>query len=212
MAQTGPKQSVWEECARAVPWKDIVLGFVVPKVIFYISMDKPWLSAGIGAAILWCVGLFAIQYARTRKTNIWAIAALAMILLQLIPVIVKRDPVMNFVAGAFSSLLIALVFLVSVAIGKPLMQVFADQSGARQRTPESIVTSPYYGRAWSIVTAVWAAVYSIEGVVALILIAGKSGAILAFDAFCGWPTTIIMIFFTVRFPRIYWGVVMKEER
>ena len=198
-----------ETFKKTVPWKDIALGFIVPKAIFYVSMGKPWLSAGIGAAILWCVGLFAVQYYKSRKTNIWAIIALAMILLQLIPVIVKHDPNMNFVAGAATSLLIGLAFLVSIIIRKPLMMILAEQTGARHHISEQILSSPYYGRAWNIVTATWAAVYIAESGALFLLIARGSGAVLAFDAFCGWPTTILMIFFTVRFPRIYWAAVMK---
>ncbi len=209
MVHANLKPSEWETFTKTVPWKDITLGFIVPKAIFYVSMGKPWLSIGIGAAILWCVGLFAAQYIKARKTNIWAIVALAMILLQLIPVIVKRDPNMNFVAGAASSLLIGLVFLISIAIRKPLMQILAEQTGTRHHIPEHILRSPYYGRAWSIITATWAVVYFVEAGVEFLLIARSSGAVLAFDAFCGWPTTILLILFTVRFPRIYWAAVMK---
>ena len=204
------KPSEWEIFKKSVPWRDITLGFLVPKIIFYISMNKPWLFAGILVSMVWCIGLFLIQYLRSRRINWWALAALAMILIQMIPVLIKNDPNMNFIAGAFNNLLLGAVFLVSILIRKPIMQVFAEKAGARRQIPDAILQSQYYGKAWVIVTAAWAAVYIAEAVVLLFLVLNKSEAIVLFDVAAGWPTVVLMIFFSVKFPALYWKAVAAK--
>ena len=199
--------SEWETFRKSVPWGDITLSFLIPKTIFYIAMNKPWLLIGASIAIAWCIGLFAIKYLRVRKMNFWALLALVMIVIQMVPVIIKDDPNMSFVAGAFDSLLFGAIFLASILIKKPLIQVFAEATGARKNIPGPILESPYYARAWSIVTAGWAAVYIVESVILLYLALNKSRALLPFDVFCGWPTILLMILFSVKFPAVYWKAV-----
>ncbi|MDD5496497.1 MAG: hypothetical protein PHP46_05305 [Candidatus Omnitrophica bacterium] len=199
--------SGWETFRRSVPWRDITLSFLIPKTIFYIAMNKPWMLTGASIAIAWCAVLFAAKYLLSRKINFWALIALVMILIQMAPVIIKDDPNMNFVAGAFDSLLFGIIFLSSIIIKRPLIRVFAEATGARDHIPEPILKSPYYMKAWAIVTAAWAAVYIVESVILLYLALNRSRALLPFDIFCGWPTVLLMIFFSVQFPAVYWKAV-----
>lgn len=208
--EKNPRLSEWAVFKRSVPWRDITLGFLVPKIIFYISMNKPWLFAGVLVSMAWCIGLFLIQYLRSRRINWWALAALAMILIQMMPVLVKNDPNMNFIAGALGNLLLGAVFLVSILIRKPIIQVFAEKAGARAQVPDAILQSPYYGKAWAIVTAAWAAVYIAEAAVLLLLVLNRSEAVIFFDVAAGWPTVVLMIFFSVKFPALYWKAVAAK--
>lgn len=201
----------WHIFTTSVPWRDIIIGFIAPKVIFYVSMNRPWMVAGVSVAIGWCAGLFALQYARRRTTNIWAVLALVTMLFQMIPVIMGRDPNLNFIAGGVTTLVYGLFFTGSSAIGRPIMQIIAEHMGARGHVSPRVASSPYYRRAWTIVTAVWGIVYIVESFVIFALSADRSGALLTADAISGWPTMVVLIYFTVKFPRLYWKRTIGPE-
>jgi len=202
-------QSSWDAFKNSVSWRDITLGFVIPKMIFYISMNKPWLSTGASVSIFWCICVFAIGYLRLKKINFWALLGLLMILIQMIPVIIKNDPNMNFIASAVDSILFGAICLGSIIIGKPVIQMFAEKTGAKKYIPEIILNSPYYNKAWVIVTVVWAVVYFAESAIQLFLALNNYRSVLAFDVFSGWPTMVLLIFFTIQFPKLYWGRISR---
>ena len=201
----GRGQSSWDTFKNSVSWRDITLGFIIPKVIFYIAMNKPWLTAGAAVSIFWCVCVFAIQYMRLKKTNFWALLGLSMILIQMIPVIIKNDPNVNFIASAVDSILFGAICLGSLIWGKPIIRIFAEKTGARKHIPEIILNSPYYNKAWVIITVVWAVVYLVESAIQLFLALNNYKSVLAVDVFSGWPTMVLLIFFTIQFPKLYWA-------
>jgi len=203
--------SDWETFRNSVSWRDITLGLVIPKLIFYISMNKPWLTTGAAVSIAWCIGVFAVQYLRAKKVNLWAIIGLGMILIQMIPVIVKNNPDMNFIASALDTILLGLIFLASILVRKPLIQIFAEQTGIRKHLPSALLMSPLYTRAWEIITAVWALTYILESLTLLLLVVHQSGAVVAFDIFSGWPTMVLLLYFTIRFPKWYWRRLISVE-
>jgi len=189
----------------SVPWSDIILGFAVPKIIFYVSMDKPWVWAGGLIACLWCSVLLAYQYLSQRKINIFAILAFVMILIQMVPVVIKNDPIQNFKWGAFDCVLYGSLFLVSIIVRKPLMQIFAERTGIREKLPSYVIKSPHYVKAWFIISAVWAFIYIAEGIILYILADIRSPALVPFDILSSWPTLLTLIYFSIIFPRWYWG-------
>jgi hypothetical protein len=202
---TGQKRpSRAEIFRRSLPWKDVTLGFIVPKAIFYISMNKAWLTTGVLVAILWCVGVFAAKYLRARKVNWFALLALATIVVQMIPVVIKHNPNLHFVAVSLNTMLYAAVFLISIIMRKPLIQFFAEAGGAKEHIPPAVVASPSYLGAWMIITGVWAIVYFVQAAILLLLALQKSHMLIPVDILFGWPTTIVLILFSMEFPKWYW--------
>ena len=195
-------QSTWQVFKHNFPWKDVIVGFLIPKVIFLYGLNRklPFFWGGI--AIAWCIAVFFIGRARTHKTNIFAVLALALILVRIFVVIAQRDPRMYLVLVALDEFIFGVIFLFSLFFRRSIIEVFADASGVK--APEEIKRSKYYSEAWRIVTAVWGVAYLLFGMVLVLLNVNDLKIVGKIDMFAWLPLLVILFIFTIVFPRWYW--------
>ncbi|MBU1869530.1 MAG: hypothetical protein KJ818_03570, partial [Candidatus Omnitrophica bacterium] len=189
------------------PWKDLFLGFVVPKVILFIGISRNLTFVGGSLAFFWCLIVFLAGYRQGRKINVFAVIAVLMILARVIIVIAKNNPILYLYVMSLDNLFYGVVFLISCFFRRSLIQVFAEASGAN--IPEEIRKSPYYSKAWRIVTAAWGIVYFATAVILALLKLSNVKFVAGIDMLTGWPTMIALIFFTIQFPKWYWRTRIK---
>ncbi len=194
--------SIWKSFKEKFPWKDMFLGFLIPKVFFLYGArhGMPFLWAAI--AIAWCAGVFYLTQVRTHKVNFFAVFAVIMIVARVIVVIAEKNPRMYLYVLALDNLVVGVVFMGSLLFKRSLMQMFADSASAQM--PPEILRSVYYGKAWRIVTFVWATVYILFALALVLLKAGNLKIVGLIDMFAGWPLMIILFIFTLKFPAWYW--------
>ena len=192
----------WEDFKKRFPWKAMTVGFLIPKGILFTGISLNMLFSGALLATLWCLAVFLAAHFREGKVNIFAVFALAMIFLRIAVILASKSPALYLFAQALDSALYASIFFISLLFPRSLIQLFAEASGVAM--PDVICKSPYYGRAWRIITAVWGAVFMVVALILLMLEIHslKSAAIV--DMIASWPVMVILIAFTVIFPRWYW--------
>ena len=180
----------------------MVVGFLIPKTIFFIGIYRNMLFTGAVLAVAWCLTAFFVTQVRARRINIFAAFTVVMILIRVIVVLASKSPTLYLITQSIDYALCGMIFFVSLLFPRSVIQLFAEASGARM--PDIIRNSPYYGRAWRIVTAVWGAVFMFVAVILAILKMGNLSSVAMLDMLAGWPVTVTLIIFTVIFPRWYW--------
>ena len=194
--------SLWKSLKDNFPWKDMVLGFLIPKLFFLYgaSHGKAFLWGAI--AVVWCAGVFYFHQVRTHKANFFAIFAVIMIMARIIVVIAAKNPRLYLYVLALDNLIVGAIFMASLLFKRSLMQMFADSASAQ--IPPEILRSVYYGQAWRIVTFVWAAVYIIFAIALVLLKACNLKIVGLIDMLASWPLMLVLFIFTLKFPAWYW--------
>ncbi|MEI6832309.1 MAG: hypothetical protein WCK61_06360 [Candidatus Omnitrophota bacterium] len=194
--------STWKSFKENFPWKDMFLGFLIPKVLFLYGMRQgmPFFWGAI--AVAWCMVVFYLHQVKTHKANFFAIFAVIMIVARIIVVIAAKNPRMYLYVLALDNLIVGAIFMASLLFKRSLMQMFADSASAQ--IPPEILRSVYYGQAWRVVTFVWAAVYIIFAIALVLLKACNLKIIGIIDMLASWPLMVVLFIFTLKFPAWYW--------
>ncbi|MDD5465026.1 MAG: hypothetical protein PHP73_01610 [Candidatus Omnitrophica bacterium] len=194
--------SIWKSFKEKFPWRDMFLGFLIPKMFFLYGARHGMAFLWGAIAIAWCGAVFYLTQVKTRKVNFFAVFAVIMILARIVVVVAEKNPRMYLYVLALDNLTVGVIFMASLLFKRSLMQMFADSAGAR--IPQEILRSMYYGKAWRIVTFVWAAVYILFALALVLLKARNLKIVGLIDMFAGWPLMIILFLFTLKFPAWYW--------
>ncbi|MBU0606187.1 MAG: hypothetical protein KKH77_07865 [Candidatus Omnitrophica bacterium] len=194
--------SNWSDLRKQVPWKAMIFGFLIPKGILFLGVSLNMLFTGAILATLWCLAVSAVAYMKERKLNIFALFALAMIFLRVVVILASKSPALYLLAQALDSALYGLIFLASLLFPRSIIQLLAEASGAI--IPEAIRKSPYYEKAWRIITGVWAGTFIFLAVILAALKMSSLKSVVVVDMLASWPLTISLIAFTVLFPKWYW--------
>ncbi len=194
--------STWKSFKENFPWKDMFLGFLIPKVFFLYGAGhgRPFLWGAI--AVAWCVGVFYINQVRTHKANFFAVFAVIMIIARIVVVIAAKNPRMYLYVLALDNLVVGVIFMASLLFKRSLMQLFADSASAQ--IPQEILVSVYYPKAWRIVTFVWAIVYILFALALVLLKACNLKIVGLIDMLASWPLLVVLFLFTLKFPAWYW--------
>ncbi|MFA7652647.1 MAG: hypothetical protein WCY42_02595 [Candidatus Omnitrophota bacterium] len=194
--------STWKSFKEKFPWKDMFLGFLIPKMFFLYGArhGMPFLWGAI--ALAWCVGVFYLHQVRTHKANFFAVFAVIMIVARIIVVIAGKSPRMYLYVLALDNFVVGVVFMVSLLFKRSLMQMFADSASAQ--IPREILASAYYAKAWRIVTFVWAIVFILFALVLVLLKACNLRIVGLVDMLASWPLMVVLFIFTLQFPAWYW--------
>jgi len=194
--------SAWEVFKKNFPAKDMLVGFIIPKTIFFIGikLNYPFAAGLIGLA--WCLAVFCINQMRSRSVNVFAVAALIMIAARVAVLTIRANPQFYLFVQAADNAVYAVVFLGSLFFSRPLIQFFAEASGAK--FPEELRRTPYYKAAWRIVTSAWGIVYALTAVVLVLLKLENMQTVGLIDLLSGWPVSAVLFIFSIQFPRWYW--------
>jgi uncharacterized membrane protein len=125
-----------------------------------------------------------------------------MILARVVVVLAGKNPKMYLYVLALDNFIVGLAFLISLLFRRPLIQLLADS--VKTRIPQEIQYSSYYGKAWKIVTFVWAIVYLLFAFALVILKAGNLKVVGLIDMLGHWPLVFCLFIFTLKFPGWYW--------
>lgn len=191
------------------PYRQFILGALVPISLFYVFHRFGQPLTGALLAIGWSISLLGFTYWRSRRIELFPGLAIPIIAIELIGTLITRDPAFYLASAAIENALWGLVFLGSVLISRPLIQVFAELLNpglGSQEFLEQLKLSPQlYRSAWQIITAAW-------GIVALskAMILVFSQLWLPIETFLiirtasGIPVMVLMLFLSYRFPGWYW--------
>ena len=199
----------WQTSGSNFPWRQLILGALVPITIFYAlhRLGQPLTGALI--AIGWSISLLIIKYWRSKSIELFPALALPVILIELIGTLVTRNPDFYLASAAIDNLLWGFVFVGSLLFTRPLIQIFAELLNPGLGSAEFLsyfeMPGALYRSAWKILTVIWAVVSFLK---ALILILSQLNlpleAFLIVRTAAGFPVLLAMLLFTYRFPGWYW--------
>ncbi len=200
----------WRTSGPSFPWRQLILGALVPITIFYILHRFGQPLTGALLAIGWSVGLLVIKYWHSRRIELFPALAIPIVLIELIGTLITKNPDFYLAAAAIDNALWGLLFLGSLVLIRPLIQIFAELLNPGLGSPEFLshfeIPVQLYRSAWRILTVIWGVVYLFKAFILIITqLKLPLEAFLIFRTASGLPVLVVMLFFTYRFPRWYWG-------
>jgi intracellular septation protein A len=200
----------WQKSGPRFPWRQLILGALVPITIFYALHRLGQPLTGALLAIGWSIGLLVIKYWRSRSIELFPALAIPVILIELIGTLITRNPDFYLASAAIDNVLWGLLFFISLLFARPLIQIFAELLnpglGSQEFLSHFEMPVRLYRSAWRILTVIWAFV-SLAKAIILILSQLKLPleAFLIVRTASGFPVLLLMLIFTYRFPRWYWA-------
>lgn len=199
------------------PYRQFILGALVPISLFYVFHRFEQPLAGALLAIGWSISLLGFTYWRSRRIELFPGLAIPIIAIELIGTLITRNPAFYLASAAIENALLGLVFLGSILISRPLIQVFAELLNpglGSQEFLEQLKLSPQlYRSAWQIITAAWGFVALSK---AIILVFSQLWmpieTFLIVRTASGIPVMVLMLFLSYRFPEWYWKWAMEKTR
>ena len=205
-AGTTPSPAPWRTLfLRHFPRRQFVLGALAPALIFYLFQRFNAELTGAVVAGAWGLAVAIWEWRRMRRVDVFAAVAVTLLTIEIVMTLVTRSPTFYLAAAAIDELIQAAIFLGSLLVERPLIQVMAEATGATTGVPDELRQAPAYHRAWWLLTAIWGLVKLGKAVV---LIAAQIwlpvGAFLAVRMMAGWPLFVALLAFSYWFPGWYW--------
>jgi intracellular septation protein A len=200
----------WQTTGPSFPWRQLILGALVPIAIFYTLYRLGQPLTGALIAIGWSISLLVFQYGRSRSIELFPVLAIPIVLIELIGTLITRNPDFYLASAAIDNVLWGFLFLGSLLLTRPLIQIFAELLNPGLGSPEFLshfeMPVQLYRSAWKILTIIWAGVSFLKAII-LILSQLKlpMEVFLIVRTASGFPVLVVMLLFTYRFPRWYWG-------
>jgi hypothetical protein len=204
--RTSPR---WQIFGPNFPYQQFVLGALVPITLFYTFQRFDRAITGALLAAGWGLGVLVITYWRSRHIDLFAGLATPFVLIELIGTLITQNPDFYLASAAVANVLWGLIFLSSVFLPRPLIQIFAELLnpglGSEEFLQQQNLSAQLYRSTWQISTAMWGVVELLKAVILVF-----SQLWLPLEAFLflrtalGIPVMVVMIVFTMRFPGWYW--------
>jgi intracellular septation protein A len=199
----------WQIFGSNFPYRQLIFGALVPISIFYSLHRFSRPLTGALLAISWGICLIIVTYWRTRRIELFAGLAIPIILIELIGTLITRNPDFYLASAAIGSVLWGIVFLGSMILPKPLIQIFAELLnpglGSQEFLSQNSIPKKLYRSAWQILTAIWGVVNLLT---AIILIFSQLKlpleTFLLIKTATGLPIMVALLFLSYRFPGWYW--------
>lgn len=180
------------------------LGVVVPIIIFYVFSYYDMIFQGTILAGVWALGVIAYQYMRERRANAFAIIVTIFSVIGLIGTIVFHSPTFYLESPIAMDLVLGCIFLGSLIIGKPLIQIFAEYEMKDGFSQELRMHSKYTS-AWQILTAGWGLLCISQALLRFALLQIASPEMYyTISSVYGSISTPLFLLFSFWFPKWYW--------
>ena len=158
-----------------------------------------------------------MTYWRSRRIELFPGLTIPIIAIELIGTLVTRNPAFYLASAAIENVLWGLVFLGSILMPRPLIQIFAEMLnpglGSQEFLDQLKLSSQLYRSAWQILTAAWGFVALSK---AIILVFSQLWlpieTFLIIRTASGIPVMVLMLFLSYRFPGWYWKRAMERSK
>lgn len=109
--------------ARSAP--RLIEASLIPSALFYCALVLIGIGAAYGVAILWLYGTVATRLIRGRRVSPLLVLAVVGITIRTIVAVASGSTFVYFVQQVMGSLVVGCVFLVSVALRRPMVESLA---------------------------------------------------------------------------------------
>lgn len=180
------------------------LSVVIPIIIFYALSHFNMVLLGTILAGSWALAAIVFQYTRERKVNIFAIIVAIFSFVGLVGTIVFHNPTFYLESPILMDLVLGCIFLGSLLVGKPLIQIFAEYE-MKDAFSQKLRMHPKYVSAWRILTAGWGLLCISQALLRLALLHTASPEVYySISSVYGNVSTPLFLLFSFWFPKWYW--------
>jgi hypothetical protein len=173
----------------------VIEASVIPAVLFYGFLVGLGLHAAYLGVLAWSFGAFAVRVARGRSVPPLLVLTMIGISVRTMVAIVSGSSFVYFVQPVLSTVAMSLVFLGSVAIGRPLIASLAHEFWP---LTSDDISSPAVTRLFRNLTVLWAGVNLATAVTTMILLlALPLAAFVAVKQVTGLAITAVGVYITV---------------
>lgn len=163
---------------------------------FYVGWRFGNLATGIALATGVALALEMYEHRRGRRGTL-ALVSAAFVVVQGVVGLLANSAVVYLAQPVLVSAIWGVAFLVSAAIGRPLMGAFAD---AWYSFPEDVRSTNTYRRIFGFESIVWGLYYLARSALRmLVLWKGSIGLFVVVQALTGIPFTIALIVWSIRY-------------
>jgi Intracellular septation protein A len=184
--------------------RDFVVSAVIPVVIFYFFSKFKMPLTGIILSGGWSIGVVIVNYIKEHEINALATMAAVFSGIGLIGTIISKNATFYFVSPIVKDILLALIFLGSLFLERPLLQIIVEQSYLKNVSEEFRI-KPKYKSVWRILTIAWGILNVSQAVVGAILLYSVSmESYYAISTLYSNISTPLLLAFSISFPKWYW--------
>ena len=186
--------------------KRILLGAVVPVMVYYLGRRLGVPMVGAALASVWGLGLLAGYFVRDRELDGFSAIGAVYCLAELAGLLVTRDPDWYLLSPIVADGCMGAVFLASALLPRPLIQVLAEQTAGKDAFPDAVRNSGYFRPLWLRLSALWAGAYMLRAFCLWVVLQGWPVEVyLAALTVLDWPVILALIALSFWYPKYYWG-------
>jgi hypothetical protein len=187
-----------------IPWLDFLPCMFAPMAILEISSLFGVSLIGVYIALAWLVLVAIVSYAVRRVVSLFAIITFVMILTQFIARFLEAKHPFFVLIPSLDNTIIGLIFIGSMLRPRPFIMSLIGKETI-ERTETKFGKSKYFFKAWFDINIVWGIFYVLQGLLIsyTLVLNVDTGKLL--DFLLGWPTVLVLLYFSVDYPRWYWN-------
>lgn len=149
----------------------LMIGVVVPGVTFYGVLATVNLRWALLATLLWSYAVITAQLGRRRAVPGIVVVGALLVTVRTGAALATNSSFIYFLQPSLANFCVALVFIGSVLVGRPLTRKLADDFCA---FPPTMDAHPGFARFFVRLTVLWAAVCALNGAGSLLLLMHQS--------------------------------------
>lgn len=187
-----------------MPWQDFLPCMFVPMVILEISSLVGAPLPGVYIALIWLILIAIIIYIIKHIVSMFAIITFLMILTQFIAGFLEPKHLFFTLIPSLDNTLVGLIFIGSMLRPRPFIMSLIGKETIK-RTEAKYGKSKYFFKAWFDINIVWGIFYIFQGILISYTMILHMGTGRLLDFILGWPAVMILLYFSVDYPRWYWS-------
>ncbi|MGA2368606.1 MAG: hypothetical protein ABSF74_08590 [Dehalococcoidia bacterium] len=186
-----------------MPWINFLISMFAPMVIMQVGSLIGAQVTSIFIALAWILIVAIVSYLPKHVINPFALITFLMIVTRFIGGFLEKQFPALVLTESLDNTVVGLIFIGSMLWPRPFIMALLDKDLIK-RTEEKFGKSKFWYKAWFDINIVWGLFYVIQGIIVsyAIVLNMKTGYII--DFIFSWPTTLVLLFFSVSYPRRYW--------
>jgi intracellular septation protein A len=176
----------------------LVLGSLLPVVLFYTTFRLWGFSAAVVAVLGWSAAIFTWHRRRTGSADVFSATTFAFACIKATAGLVSQNPFLYLAWPSLENMIYGSAFLGSALLGTPLLALYAQRL---YPIPASVRATPTFRRAFVVASAAWFGGHGLRAVVRVwLLVTLPLELYLIADTIAGWPINISLVAFTTWYP------------
>jgi intracellular septation protein A len=176
----------------------LVLGSLLPVLLFYVSITTWGFSTAVVVVLTWSAGIFAWHFRRTHGADVFSATTFGFACVKATAGLVSQNQWLYLAWPSLENLVYGTAFLGSALLGRPLLALFAQRL---YPIPPSVRGTRTFRRAFVVASSAWLCGHTLRAVVRLWLLATLPLELyLIADTVAGWPINASLVAFTAWYP------------